>query len=302
MYAVTRSIIRIAILIFYARLFVTPLGQKLVCGTFVLTISYGIAFVLVIVFQCSPISLFWLQWDGEHAGQCINTNLMAWIAAGTGFIVDIWMMGFPLLFILPLNLHWKKKAAVGFTFALGLLYVFLFCLGCFRASPSTGVTPPSSDLGCCSVIAISAYRIKFLNKFSRTVNPTRKFSEYWRSWRVWLVTDVTGRVSEVDFVPVGVWSSIEIDVGVVVACLPSIRALLVKLFPSFSDSRQHGFAPSVTSFSFRHSTTTKPRPCITVIKSFESSNTTMVASRKSSYPDEEEAHMLPFYEPGGNWI
>ncbi|KAL1999071.1 hypothetical protein VTN02DRAFT_5106 [Thermoascus thermophilus] len=44
-----------------------------------------------------------------------------------------------------------------------------------------------------------------------------------------------------DYVPVGYWSTVECDVGVICACLPSIRSLLVQLFPRvFSGSTNQG--------------------------------------------------------------
>jgi hypothetical protein len=40
-----------------------------------------------------------------------------------------------------------------------------------------------------------------------------------------------------DYVNIGYWSTIEVDVGVICACLPSIRNLLAKVFPSVLSTR-----------------------------------------------------------------
>ena len=37
-----------------------------------------------------------------------------------------------------------------------------------------------------------------------------------------------------DYVPLGYWSTLEVHISIVIACLPSIRALFIRLFPNFS--------------------------------------------------------------------
>lgn len=60
----------------------------------------------------------------------------------------------------------------------------------------------------------------------------------------------TNRLYTGDFVEVGIWSGIEIDIGVVCTCLPSIRILIVRYAPrcmgmgSSADESDHPSRPS----------------------------------------------------------
>ncbi|KAF6815521.1 hypothetical protein CPLU01_14104 [Colletotrichum plurivorum] len=51
-----------------------------------------------------------------------------------------------------------------------------------------------------------------------------------------LVDFAKGSNATMDFIEVSVWSTIEICVGIMCACLPSIRMILVKIFPGMSGS------------------------------------------------------------------
>jgi len=59
------------------------------------------------------------------------------------------------------------------------------------------------------VTIVSIVRLQSLVKFSNSINPT---------W---------------DYIAIGYWSTIEINVGIICACMPSIRLLLLRFFPRF---------------------------------------------------------------------
>jgi len=58
-----------------------------------------------------------------------------------------------------------------------------------------------------SVTVVSIVRLQGLVTFANSINPT------WDNWST------------------GVWSTIEINIGIICACMPSLRLLLVRLFP-----------------------------------------------------------------------
>ncbi|KAK0107936.1 hypothetical protein ONS96_003722 [Cadophora gregata f. sp. sojae] len=66
------------------------------------------------------------------------------------------------------------------------------------------------------VTIVSVVRLRSLVKVSNTQNPT---------W---------------DYLPVAYWSTIEINVGIICACMPSIRLLLVRAFPRFMGTTRDG--------------------------------------------------------------
>lgn len=66
-----------------------------------------------------------------------------------------------------------------------------------------------------SVTVVSIMRLQSLVYFAKTSNPT---------W---------------DNLAVSRWSTVEINVGIICACMPSLRVLLVRLFPKLLGTSQH---------------------------------------------------------------
>ncbi|EFY88258.1 integral membrane protein, putative [Metarhizium acridum CQMa 102] len=184
------SLAKLALLFFYMRIFPSRNVQRLLWGTIAFDIVFGLAFVLVAVFQCSPVNYFWVMWDGEHKGQCLNINAITWSNAIISISMDVWMLAIPLWQLRTLRLGWKKKAGVAAMFSVGAF-----------------------------VTVVSILRLTSLIAFSySTENPT---------W---------------DFFNVGIWSDIEINVSMICVCLPSIRLLLVRLFPRLRETTQQYYA------------------------------------------------------------
>lgn len=70
-------------------------------------------------------------------------------------------------------------------------------------------------LTCPSVTVISIIRLQTLISFANSTNPT------------WDQTDAAN------------WSTIEINVGIICACMPALRLILVRIFPRALGSTQH---------------------------------------------------------------
>lgn len=117
------TLLKLAMLFFYLRIFPSPGVRRLLWGTIITNTVFGISFVVAAVFQCKPISYFWHVWDGEHQGRCLNQNAIGWSNAAISIALDIWMLAIPLYQIRRLNLNWKRKIAVGAMFLVGSLYV-----------------------------------------------------------------------------------------------------------------------------------------------------------------------------------
>ncbi|KAI1078725.1 hypothetical protein F5B20DRAFT_547059 [Whalleya microplaca] len=178
LYIMSRDLVRLSILLFYFRIFGhVLLARRLIQFTFGLIIACCIAFDFAIIFGCTPISYFWTSWDGQHEGHCISTNGIFWAGAFVVIAIDIWVMLIPLPFIVRLNLPLRKK----------ILSALMFAFGIF-------------------VIIVSLYRLKTINRFTLSQNPTA------------------------DFVDVGVWSGLELYVGIICACLPNFYHLLKPVY------------------------------------------------------------------------
>ncbi|KAG8424065.1 hypothetical protein J3458_000899 [Metarhizium acridum] len=184
------TLVKLSMLFFFLRIFPAPAVRRLLWGTVAFVVVYGIVFVFVGLFTCSPISYFWTKWDQEHSGKCMDINAIAWSNAGVGIAIDVWMLAIPLWQLKGLKMNWKKKIGVAAMFMLGTF-----------------------------VTVVSILRLRSLVKFgSDSTNPT---------W---------------DFFEVSMWSTIEINVGIWCVCLPSLRLLLVRLFPTLGGSTARSYA------------------------------------------------------------
>lgn len=115
------SLAKLALLFFYMRIFPSKNIQRLLWGTIIFNCLFGLSFVLVAIFQCNPINFFWIMWDGEHKGQCLNINAITWSNAIISIALDLWMLAIPLWQLRSLKLGWKKKAGVAAMFSVGAL-------------------------------------------------------------------------------------------------------------------------------------------------------------------------------------
>ncbi|PGH00426.1 hypothetical protein GX51_05834 [Blastomyces parvus] len=171
---------------FYLRIFPKRSFRIAIYVVMAVTLAYGIVFIIVSVFQCSPIKLAWLRWDGETPGRCNNINLQGWTSAAFNIVLDLVTLALPLRELSKMDLWRKKKIHI----------CIMFSVGSF-------------------VTIVSILRLHTLLKFATSHNFT---------W---------------DYVEMGYWSTIEIHVGIICACMPAMRSLLRRLFPSFFSYTQH---------------------------------------------------------------
>ncbi|KAK7935069.1 hypothetical protein PG985_000564 [Apiospora marii] len=175
-------LLKLSILFFYLRIFPAKGMKRLLWATIVFDVLFGIAFVLVGIFQCTPISENWTAWKGTGEGHCANQSAIAWANAAISITMDVWMLAIPMSQLRSLNLHWKKKVGVG----------LMFCVGTF-------------------VTIISVVRLSSLIEFRGSSNLT---------W---------------DYYGVCLYSTVEITIGIICACMPTMRMILVRFWPRVFD-------------------------------------------------------------------
>ncbi|OAX85058.1 hypothetical protein ACJ72_00559 [Emergomyces africanus] len=181
---------KISLHFFYLRIFPKRSFRIAIYVVMGITLAYGIVFILVSVFQCSPIKSAWLRWDGTAPGHCNNINMQSWTSAGFNIILDLVTLALPLRELSQMDLWRKKKIHI----------CIMFTVGSF-------------------VTVVSILRLRTLLQFAKSSNFT---------W---------------DYVEMGYWSTIEIHVGVICACMPAMRSLFRRLFPSvfsFTQNQKSG--------------------------------------------------------------
>lgn len=107
------TLLKLALLFFYLRIFPGILVRRLLWSTVVLNGLYSVIFILVTGFPCKPISHFWNVRDGEHNGHCASMKGIIWSSSLLSISLDIWMLSIPLSQIMTLNLGWKERFRLG---------------------------------------------------------------------------------------------------------------------------------------------------------------------------------------------
>ncbi|RFU79574.1 extracellular membrane, 8-cysteine region, cfem [Trichoderma arundinaceum] len=223
-YLIEMPLIKLSLSLFYLYVFPGTTIRRLLIGTAIFNVIFGVAFVITAMVQCIPLNYYWAQYyDYPPEGTCVDLNKFAWANAGMSLAVDLWMIILPLAQVRRLNLHWKKKIGV----------IFMFVMGAF-------------------VSVVSLLRLKSVIFFANLINPT------WDQWNVaW-------------------WSTMEVNIGIICTCLPTVRLMLKRMFPrifSIGDGRsiaglsQAGGAP--------------PRGAETPASSMELSTTTLAMDGRS---------------------
>lgn len=162
----------------------------------VVTVGWGISTLFSTIFQCTPITAVW-----DHKGFCINLN--AWFI---GTNVPSIILDFAIL-ILPMRVVWHLKLSIGRKVGLSGIFV----------------------LGTGWVISLYPYVQAFPSALSLLANPFNSAS---------IISILRVRANaKIDFsdptwnsVPIIIWSTVEEDVAVLCACLPSMWPLIRLLF------------------------------------------------------------------------
>jgi hypothetical protein len=122
-YLASIALTKIAVLLFYLRIFPDQNLRRLIYITIVVCIMYIIAFVTATALQCIPIRNAWEHWDGEHHGKCINLNADAWASAAVNIILDLVVIMLPMRALGKLAMSRRRKFGIMLMFLGGGLYV-----------------------------------------------------------------------------------------------------------------------------------------------------------------------------------
>lgn len=194
----TIGLVKISILLFYLRVFPVKSLRWASWAMIGYCVASTTAFGLATVFQCGPIEYVWNK--DLKGGHCINYNALAWANAAVNIQQDLLIMLLPLNALRNLQLCLKKKIGMYAMFGVGSLYVFVHA---FMRLPYFVALLTHSP----SVCITSMVRLESLRSFGLTADPT---------W---------------DNIPTTFWSTLETTTAIFCACMPAIRAGLVRLFP-----------------------------------------------------------------------
>ncbi|PVI02216.1 MFS general substrate transporter [Periconia macrospinosa] len=189
-----------SILTFYLRVF--RLDRFTVWSSIIILVivcSSGIVLTFLNLFQCRPISAGWIGAPIDRSNLCINIVVLYLSSAPVNLITDVAILLLPIRIVTRLHLPRRQKAILVFTFALGAF-----------------------------VIAVGVMRIAYLEEAVlaqiRNEDVSKKIEG--RELRLPVDKDMPYDVS-LSYM----WSAVEVNVGIIFACLPSLKLLAARVFP-----------------------------------------------------------------------
>jgi hypothetical protein len=119
MYKVVITINKISFLCLYLRIFIQPTFRRICYGGIIFLVCWGLAYILVTIFQCIPVDAFW-----DHTitnKTCVNSEAQWLSYAVISIISDFSILALPMFPIYKLKLPRGDKIALAAIFSLGAL-------------------------------------------------------------------------------------------------------------------------------------------------------------------------------------
>ncbi|KAM0282352.1 hypothetical protein ACHAQH_003031 [Verticillium albo-atrum] len=117
LYILIQVFAKMSILLFFSRIFQVRWFLITVRAFIAFLIVHGLLFVLLVAFQCMPVSSVWDRSNNDRT--CINMTAVGYAGAAFSIIEDLVIMALPVPELLKLQLTRKKKIALAIIFALG---------------------------------------------------------------------------------------------------------------------------------------------------------------------------------------
>jgi len=119
-YTLSTSLLKIAVGLFLLRITTHAIHIWIIRIIMIVAAFLGIAYTLLVIFQCNPIS-FWWDLDPNSNGRCLSANLVViftYAVSGLNSFAD-WTFGILPIFIVK-DLQMKKRAKVVVSGIIGL--------------------------------------------------------------------------------------------------------------------------------------------------------------------------------------
>ncbi|RAL09400.1 uncharacterized protein BO97DRAFT_351961 [Aspergillus homomorphus CBS 101889] len=116
-YAIASILCKISVSIFILRITIDRMHRIVIGIVVALVIAAGLAFFILLLVQCHPLSYFWMRLSTEEYGKgtCININIVMgslYIFSATSALFDLTIAVLPILLVRKLKMHRDVKIAV----------------------------------------------------------------------------------------------------------------------------------------------------------------------------------------------
>ncbi|KAF9872490.1 integral membrane protein [Colletotrichum karsti] len=116
-YILIQVFAKISILLFFSRIFPAKWFQLTVRYFIIFLFSHGFIFLLLIIFQCTPISSIWDR--SNSVRKCMDVTAIGYAGAVFSIVEDLVILILPIPELYKLQLNIRKKIALGLMFSLG---------------------------------------------------------------------------------------------------------------------------------------------------------------------------------------
>lgn len=128
----TACLVKISVLLFYRRLVrdtFSPAWKWAVIAAIVVTVAYTVAFILALVFNCSPTEAYWEGFNPNYTQSysCVNTTILNTLSGFMGILGDLYSVVLPCIMTRNLTLPGPQKVGLYVVFSLGLLVTGASC-------------------------------------------------------------------------------------------------------------------------------------------------------------------------------
>ena len=126
-YLISTTFTKASILLFYRRMTGSLAHNFIywVWGSIAFCVIYGVLFLFLIIFNCSPVvgyfHLFDFTWRIQHKLTCHNEGAVVVACAVIGSVQDVFICMLPVLLIWNLQISKRQKVALCGIFGLGLI-------------------------------------------------------------------------------------------------------------------------------------------------------------------------------------
>ncbi|KAK4508404.1 hypothetical protein PRZ48_002142 [Zasmidium cellare] len=121
---------KVSVLLFFRRLTqgtFNKIWKYATLAAIAFTISYGVAFILILIFNCTPTAAYWKSyspaWSTTHTYHCTDTQILNPIQGALSVITDFYSVILPMGMLRTLSTTKRQKWALNAVFSLGLLVV-----------------------------------------------------------------------------------------------------------------------------------------------------------------------------------
>ncbi|KAH9826755.1 hypothetical protein Tdes44962_MAKER03298 [Teratosphaeria destructans] len=119
---------KVSVLLFYRRLTQGTISKRwkyAIVGAIVFTVLYGLAFVLSLIFTCSPTASYWKAFSGTYTVDytCTDTTALNPLSGALSMFSDLYAVLLPMSMLRHFDAPRRQKVALNVIFSLGLLVV-----------------------------------------------------------------------------------------------------------------------------------------------------------------------------------